>query len=123
MIQGRRPVEINPRWRLYRYEPGFGLDRHQDRSFKASGADAAGELRYDVRRDGSESLLTLLIYLGCIVALSSPQMLDAAFDIHFMLSVQFAWRVAAITAASTAPIWLGKIVSHYCAPQVVTKLA
>ena len=64
MIQGRRPVEINPRWRLYRYEPGFGLDRHQDRSFKASGADAAGELRYDVRRDGSESLLTLLIYLN-----------------------------------------------------------
>ena len=67
-------------------------------------------------------VLTLLVYLGCIVALSSPQLLEATFDIRFMLSPTFAWRVAAITAASTAPIWLGKIVSHYCAPQVVTKL-
>lgn len=63
-IAGRKPVGINPRWRLYRYEPGFALDRHQDRSFKASGIDEAGELRYDVLRDGSESLLTLLIYLN-----------------------------------------------------------
>ena len=63
-IMGRQPVGINPRWRLYRYEPGFALERHQDRSFKASGADDAGELRYDVLRDGSESLLTLLIYLN-----------------------------------------------------------
>ena len=29
-----------------------------------SGADAAGELRYDLLRDGSESFLTLLIYLS-----------------------------------------------------------
>ena len=63
-IAGRKPVGINPRWRLYRYDPGFALDRHQDRSFKASGIDEAGELRYDVLRDGSESLLTLLIYLN-----------------------------------------------------------
>ena len=68
-------------------------------------------------------VLTLLVYMGCIVALSSPQMLDAAFDIHFMLSVEFAWRVAAITAASTVPIWFGKICTHHCAPQVVTKLS
>jgi hypothetical protein len=34
-IRGRRPVGINPRWRLYKYEPGFALLRHQDRSFKA----------------------------------------------------------------------------------------
>jgi hypothetical protein len=63
-IQGRPPVGINPRWRLYRYESGFALERHQDRSFKASGADEHGELRYDVLRDGSESLLTLLVYLN-----------------------------------------------------------
>jgi len=49
--------------------------------------------------------------------------LQSTFDIRFMLSTGFAWRVAAITAASTAPIWLGKLCAHYCAPQVVTKLA
>ena len=49
--------------------------------------------------------------------------LQSTFDIRFMLSSGFAWRVAAITAASTAPIWLGKLCAHYCAPQVVTKLA
>ena len=59
-----RPIGINPRWRLYRYEPGFGLARHQDRSFKASATDLAGQLRYDVLGDGSESLLTLLLYLN-----------------------------------------------------------
>ena len=55
----------------------------------------------------------------------APQMigLQSTFDIRFMLSTGFAWRVAAITAASTAPIWLGKLCAHYCAPQVVTKLA
>ncbi len=63
-ITGRKPVGINPRWRLYRYEPGFALERHQDRSFKASGTDETGKLRYDLLRDGSESLLTLLIYLN-----------------------------------------------------------
>ena len=70
-------------------------------------------------------VLTLLVYLGCIVALGAPQMigLQSTFDIRFMLSTGFAWRVAAITAASTAPIWLGKLCAHYCAPQVVTKLA
>jgi len=70
-------------------------------------------------------VLTLLVYLGCIVALGAPQMigLTSTFDIRFMLSAGFAWRVAAITAASTAPIWLGKLCAHYCAPQVVTKLA
>ena len=68
-------------------------------------------------------VLTLLVYLGCIVALSSPQMLDAAFDIHFMLSVEFAWRVAAITAASTVPIWVGKLLGNVCAPEVVAKLS
>ena len=68
-------------------------------------------------------VLTLLVYLGCIVALSSPQMLDAAFDIHFMLSVEFAWRVAAITAASTVPIWAGKLLGNFCAPEVVAKLS
>ena len=68
---------------------------------------------------------TEVVAAVCIVALGAPQMigLQSTFDIRFMLSTGFAWRVAAITAASTAPIWLGKLCAHYCAPQVVTKLA
>jgi len=68
-------------------------------------------------------VLTLLIYLACIVALSSPDFIEATFDIHFMLSVTFALRVGALTAASTVPIWFGKLCTQYCAPRVVTKLA
>ena len=72
----------------------------------------------------ARQVLTLLVYFGCIVALGAPQMigLQSTFDIRFMLSAGFAWRVAAITAASTAPIWLGKLFARYCAPQVVRKL-
>ena len=29
----------------------------------------------------------------------------------------------ALTAASTVPIWFGKLCAQYCAPRVVTKLA
>ena len=70
-------------------------------------------------------VLTLLVYLGCIVALGAPQMigLQSTFDIRFMLSAGFAWRVAAITAASTVPIWAGKLLGNFCAPEVVAKLS
>jgi len=71
-------------------------------------------------------VLTLLVYLACIVALSSPDFLGgsmAIFDIRFMLSVPFACRAAILTAASTVPIWFGKVCSHYCAPRVVSKLS
>ena len=71
-------------------------------------------------------VLTLLVYLACIVALSSPDFLGgsmAIFDLRFMLSVPFACRAALLTAASTVPIWCGKACSHYCAPRVVSKLS
>lgn len=68
-------------------------------------------------------VLALLIYVGCIVALSSPDLVEATFDINFMLSVAFALRVAILTTASTVPIWFGKICTQYCAPRVVSKLS
>lgn len=68
-------------------------------------------------------VLTLLVYIACIVALSSPNLIEADFDITFILSMNFAWRAAALTAASTVPIWVGKITSQFCAPRVATKLS
>ncbi len=40
-----------------------------------------------------------------------------------MLSMVFAYKVVVLTAASTLPVWLGKLCSQYCAPRVVSKLA
>ena len=68
-------------------------------------------------------VLTLLVYVGALVALSSPMLIDSTFDLQFILTVEFAWRVALLTAASTVPIWIGKVFAHYCAPRVATKLS
>jgi len=68
-------------------------------------------------------VLSLLVYIGAMIALSSPQMLEGYFDIHFIMSVGFAWRVAVLTAASTVPIWFMTVFQHICAPRAANKLA
>ena len=68
-------------------------------------------------------ILTLLVYIGAIIGLSSPKLIEGDFDMSFILSVAFAWRVAALTVASTMPIWFMKVFAHFCSPRVVTKLA
>ena len=68
-------------------------------------------------------VLTLLVYLTALVALSSPALLDATFDMQFILTFDFAWRVALLTACSTVPIWIGKVFMHACAPRVSSKLS
>ena len=68
-------------------------------------------------------VLTLLIYVAALVALSSPMLLDATFDLPFILSFDFAWRVALLTAASTLPVWITKVFQHYCAPRVAQRLS
>ena len=68
-------------------------------------------------------MLTLLVYVGCIIALSSPALLEGEFDLAFILSLGFAWRVALLTAASTVPIWAGRVAAHWCSPRVATKLS
>ena len=69
-------------------------------------------------------VLTLLLYIGALIALSSPDLLsaDAYFDIRFFMSFAFYWRVAAITIAATVPIWLFGVTTHVFAPRVTTKL-
>jgi hypothetical protein len=41
-----------------------------------------------------------------------PCLALAAFDLPFILTVEFAWRVALLTAASTVPVWIGKVRMH-----------
>merc|ERR1712072_1508447 len=68
-------------------------------------------------------VLTLLIYFACIVALSSPDLVGASFDLNFMLSMVFAYKVVVLPAASTLPVTIGKACAQHCAPRVVSKLA
>lgn len=68
-------------------------------------------------------VLTLLVYVGAIIALSSPALIEGEFDLAFILSLGFVWRVALLTAASTVPIWIGRLTTHYCSPRVATKLS
>ena len=68
-------------------------------------------------------VLTLLVYLACIVALSSSSMVpgaEATFDLKYMLSWEFAWRLLLLTAASTLPISAFKCVAQWCAPRAVS---
>ena len=68
-------------------------------------------------------VLTLLVYVAALVALSSPMLLDATFDLQFILTVDYAWRTALLTAASTVPIWFGKWFSNYLAPSFSERIA
>ena len=68
-------------------------------------------------------VLTLLVYMSALVALSSPMLLDATFDLQFILTVEFAWRVAVLTIASTVPVWIVKVGCQSFAPRVTTKLS
>ena len=68
-------------------------------------------------------VLTLLVYAGALIALSSPQLVEGDFDLRFIMSEAFAWRVGLLTAASTLPIWALKLGTHLCSPRVATKLA
>jgi len=47
----------------------------------------------------------------------------ASFDLNFMLSMVFAYKVVVLTAASTLPVTIGKACAQHCAPRVVSKLA
>ena len=68
-------------------------------------------------------VLTLLVYMTALVALSSPMLLDATFDLPFILTVAFAWRVGLLTVLSTLPVWVVKIGCQCLAPRVTTKLS
>jgi len=68
-------------------------------------------------------VVTLAVYAASIFALSSPSVLGTStFDLPFMLSVEFAWKVAAITAVSCVPVWVGKIFSQRLSPEKAAKI-
>jgi phospholipid-translocating ATPase len=69
-------------------------------------------------------VLSMFLYAGCLIGLSSEGMNGTSeIDMNFVLSVPFIWRVAVLTAASTVPIWAGRVISHYCSPKIAAKLS
>eukprot|EP00306_Pavlova_sp_CCMP459_P007114 CAMPEP_0185166076 /NCGR_PEP_ID=MMETSP1139-20130426/11948_1 /TAXON_ID=298111 /ORGANISM="Pavlova sp., Strain CCMP459" /LENGTH=1146 /DNA_ID=CAMNT_0027731509 /DNA_START=1 /DNA_END=3441 /DNA_ORIENTATION=- len=71
----------------------------------------------------ASEVVTLAVYAGSIFALSSPTMLGTStFDLPFMLSVEFLWKVAAITAVSCVPVWVGKVFSQRLSPEKASKI-
>ena len=61
-----------------------------------------GTPAHNAAEKGHSEVLTLLVYIGAIVALSSPMLLDSTFDLQFILTVDFAWRTALLTAVATS---------------------
>lgn len=61
--------------------------------------------------------LSLSLYIISIPAL--PQY----FDLQFVLSTEFIWKVALIVAVSAAPIFIIKAIRNRLAPATYAKLA
>lgn len=59
---------------------------------------------------------SLLIYIISIAALPSY------FDVRFILSGEFVWKVLVITAITTLPVYLGKFIKKKFFPPSYSKL-
>lgn len=59
---------------------------------------------------------TLVIYLISLLCL------PAYFDMEFIATTQFVWKVTVITATSTIPLWIIKIARRRIAPANYAKL-
>jgi len=71
----------------------------------------------------ASEVVTLAVYAGSIFALSSPSLLGTStFDLPFMLSGEFLWKVSAITAVSCVPVWVGKVFSQRLSPEKASKI-
>ncbi|KAH9974190.1 hypothetical protein BJV74DRAFT_863784 [Russula compacta] len=44
------------------------------------------------------------------------------FDLLFVVSVRFGWKVAVIVAVSASPLWFIKLIKNRMAPGSTTKL-
>mmetsp|Transcript_2378 Transcript_2378/g.4003 ORF Transcript_2378/g.4003 Transcript_2378/m.4003 type:complete len:322 (-) Transcript_2378:82-1047(-) len=62
-VHGDRPVGLNRRWRLYRYEPGDSFGLHRDGSWPGSGV-RLGKHVPDIYSGKRLSRLTVLFYLN-----------------------------------------------------------
>ncbi|EJU00637.1 phospholipid-translocating P-type ATPase [Dacryopinax primogenitus] len=65
----------------------------------------------------ASEVVTFLIYAGSIV------FLPTYFDLWFVLSPRFFWKVAVIVAVSSLPLYIVKIVRSRIAPSAYTKLS
>ncbi|KAI9498324.1 hypothetical protein BDB00DRAFT_867486 [Zychaea mexicana] len=61
-------------------------------------------------------IVTVLIYIG------SMWLLPTYFDMSFILTTRFVWKVAVITAVSSLPLYVAKIIKRRYAPPSYTKL-
>ncbi|KAG1047950.1 hypothetical protein G6F43_009629 [Rhizopus delemar] len=61
-------------------------------------------------------VITVLVYFG------SMWLLPAYFDMSFILTGRFIWKVAVITAVSSCPLYIVKIIKRKIAPPSYTKL-
>ncbi|KAI8982002.1 phospholipid-translocating P-type ATPase [Mycotypha africana] len=61
-------------------------------------------------------LITVLIYFG------SMWLLPTYFDMKFILTTRFLWKVAVITAVSSCPLYFVKMIKRRIAPPSYTKL-
>ncbi|KAL1933234.1 hypothetical protein VTP01DRAFT_7324 [Rhizomucor pusillus] len=61
-------------------------------------------------------VVTMLIYIG------SMWLLPTYFDMSFILTTRFVWKVAVITAVSSFPLYIAKIIKRRYAPPSYTKL-
>ncbi|KAI9317915.1 hypothetical protein BX666DRAFT_2018742 [Dichotomocladium elegans] len=61
-------------------------------------------------------IVTILIYIG------SMWLLPTYFDMSFILTARFVWKVAVITAVSSLPLYAVKMIKRHYAPPSYTKL-
>ncbi|KNE99199.1 hypothetical protein PSTG_07507 [Puccinia striiformis f. sp. tritici PST-78] len=61
-------------------------------------------------------VVTLMIYL------TSMAFLPEFFDLSFVLTISFLWKVSLITAVSSVPLYIGKALRSYFAPASYAKL-
>ncbi|KZT54722.1 phospholipid-translocating P-type ATPase [Calocera cornea HHB12733] len=65
----------------------------------------------------ASEVVTLVIYAGSIA------FLPTYFDLSFVLSIRFFWKVAVIVAVSSLPLYIVKIVRSRVAPAAYSKLS
>ncbi|KZV75842.1 phospholipid-translocating P-type ATPase [Peniophora sp. CONT] len=66
-------------------------------------------------------MIISLVATACIYA-GSMFLLPEYFDLAFVLSTRFLWKVAVIVAVSAAPLWIYKLVHSRVAPAASSKL-
>jgi phospholipid-translocating ATPase len=59
---------------------------------------------------------TLLLYAGTV------PFLGEYFNLRYVITVDWVWRVAAVLAVSLVPVWAGKLIKQSCSPPSYRKV-